>query len=213
MINKKLKTEIREIRGNWKDIYKACLNTIGKDTDKDPSSEWKRRIIVSEHSPIRKINIVSKWYNLFYWVSNHFVRHKFGIEHFVSTQRSDRTNEKRDKKSQDSSVNHEIDCNLQSIINISRKRLCYGSSPETREAWVSFLDELKEREPEVVRACVKECVYRGFCPEFYSCGYATNPKTYKLFRDEVENYRIGINGYGNLEQRQLEIEYNKNSIK
>lgn len=213
MINKDLKTEIKGIRGSWKDIYRACLNTIGKDTDKEPTDLWKRRILMSEHSPIRKLGIQAKWSNLWYWVSTHFVRHKYGIEHFISTQRTDRTKEDRNNKPQNALVMHEIDVNPQAIINISRKRLCYCASPETREAWISFLNELKEYEPQLVEVSVKECVYRGFCPEFYTCGYATNPKTFPLFRDEVERYRAGINGYGAEEQRKAEIEYLKNLSK
>lgn len=207
MINKDLKTEIKGIRGGWSEVYRACLNTIGKDVEREPSSEWKRRILVSEHSPIRKINIQAKWSNLWYWVSTHFVRHKYGIEHFISTQRVDRTKENRNQKPQNAPVSHEFDVNPQAIINISRKRLCHCASPETTEAWKEFLKELEKREPELVSVCVKECVYRGFCPEFYSCGYATKKSTYKKYRDEVEQYRKNINGYGSVEQREQEAEY------
>ena len=127
------------------------------------------------------------------------------IEHFISTQRVDRTKENRNEKPQNAHVMHEIDANAQSIINISRKRLCYCASPETREAWQTFLNELREYEPELTSVCVKECVYRGFCPEFYSCGYTD--KSYKKFRDEVEIYRKNINGYGTKEQIEREINY------
>lgn len=205
MINKKLKTEIKGTRGTWKDIYRACLNTIGKTTDREPSSEWKRRILMSEHSPIRKLNIQAKWTNLYYWVSTHFVRHKYGIEHFVSTQRTDRTNVDRNDKPQDALVDHEIDLNPQAIITISRKRLCYCASAETREAWKDFLKELEPFEPELVSVCVKECIYRGFCPEFYSCGYAS--LSYEKYRDELDEYRKNINGYGSKDHIEREIKY------
>ena len=127
------------------------------------------------------------------------------IEHFISTQRVDRTKENRNEKPQASEVDHEIDVNSQSIINISRKRLCFCASPETREAWQDFLNELKEHEPELVGVCVKECVYRGFCPEFYSCGYVNT--SYEKFREEIEEYRKNVNGYGSMEQRKKEIEF------
>lgn len=189
MINKELKTEIKGIRGTWKDIYRACLNTISKDTDREPTDEWKRKILLSEHSPIRKLNIQAKWTNLWYWVSTHFVRHKYGIEHFISTQRTDRTKENRNEKPQNSFVKHEFDANCQAIINISRKRLCYCASPETREAWQDFLNELKVHEPELVSVCVKECVYRnGLCPEFYSCGY-NKTKKFELELKEYINFK------------------------
>ena len=36
---------------------------------------------------------------------------------------------------------------------------------------------------------VKECIYRGFCPEMFSCGYH---KT-EAFQKELAEYRKGIN--------------------
>lgn len=87
-------------------------------------------------------------------------------------------------------VNHECEGNAQAIINISRKRLCNCASPETREAWKLFLDEVvKPNEPELYSVCVKECIYRGFCPEFKSCGYH---KT-EAYKKELQEYRKGIN--------------------
>ena len=69
-------------------------------------------------------------------------------------------------------IEHECEANAQAIINISKKRLCKQASPETRQAWQMFLDELQEYEPELYLMCVPECVYRnGFCPEFNPCGY------------------------------------------
>ena len=37
---------------NWQDIKDAAMNTVNKTTGKYPDSEWKRRLILSEHSPI-----------------------------------------------------------------------------------------------------------------------------------------------------------------
>lgn len=211
MLNKDLKVEIKGIRGTWKDVYRACLNTIGKETNTEPTSAWKRRILLSEHSPIRKLNIQAKWTNLWYWVSVHLVRHKMGIEHYVSTQRTDRTKEDRNLAPQNSFVMHEIDVNPQAIINISRKRLCNCASPETKEAWEGFLMELKVYEPELVSVCIKECVYRGFCPEFYSCGYVNT--SYEKFREEIDTYRENVNGYGSELYNSREIKYLQNKVK
>ena len=33
------------------------------------------------------------------------------------------------------------------------------------------VEALRKTEPELAACCVPECVYRGFCPEFRSCGY------------------------------------------
>ena len=40
---------------NWQDVKDSTMNTIGKTTGSYPTSEWKRKLILSEHSPIRRI--------------------------------------------------------------------------------------------------------------------------------------------------------------
>lgn len=184
-----MKVILKKVDGTWQNIKDATMNTIGKETGKEPDSDWKRRLLMAEHSPIRKLKISWKWYDLKYWVSVHFVRHKIGIEHWVSTQRTDRTGTNRDELLQSSLVKHEAEANAQAIINISRKRLCMCASPETRQAWKKVLEEIKKVEPELASVCVRECVYRGFCPEFISCGYH---KT-EAFKKELEEYRGNIN--------------------
>ena len=82
---------------NWQDIKDAAMNTINKTTGKYPDSVWKRKLILSEHSPIRRMKFYWRWKDLKSWVSVHMVRHKIGIEHWVSTQRSDRTGVSRDE--------------------------------------------------------------------------------------------------------------------
>ena len=185
-----MKVEFLGVKGTWREVANSCNTTIGKEAGvKEPSSQWKRRLLMSEHSPIRQISIKWKWNDLMYWVSVHLVRHWLGIVHWVSTQRSDRTGVSRNDLPQGSFVIHEAEANAQAIINISRKRLCTCASKETREAWQSFLEELKDSEPELYSVCVPECVYRGFCPEFYSCGFH---KT-ESFTIRLEEYRKGIN--------------------
>ena len=170
---------------NWQDVKDSTMNTIGKTTGAYPSSEWKRKLLLSEHSPIRRIKFYWRWKGIKYFVSVHFTRHKIGVEHWISTQRSDRTGINRDNLPQDAEVNHCVEANAQALINISRKRLCYCASPETREAWQEVKDKVAEIEPELGNLMVKECVYRGFCPEMFSCGYS---KT-KAFEEELKIYR------------------------
>jgi hypothetical protein len=165
------------------------MTTIHKEKGTYPSTEWKKQILLSEHSPIRKLRFSFKWYDLLSWCSVHFCRHKIGIEHFVRTQRTDRTGTDRNELPQGSFVEHECEANAQAIINISRKRLCNCASKETREAWKAFLETIKDIEPELYGACKKECVYRGWCFEFSSCNYHKTEQ----FRKELEEYRGGIN--------------------
>jgi hypothetical protein len=161
-----------KIRGTWREVADAARTTINKKQGtNEPSSRWKKNILLAEHSPIRQLNIKWKW-SIKSWISVHFVRHKIGIEHFVSTQREDITGKSRDDKPQDSLVIHECIANAQAIINISRKRLCTKAHFETRAAWKEVLKELEAKEPELVSVCVPECVYRGFCPEMKGCGFS-----------------------------------------
>lgn len=172
---------------NWQDIKNATMTTIGKSTGTYPDSQWKYEILQAEHSPIRKLKFSWKWEDLPYWVSVHFVRHKVGIEHFVKTQRSDRTLSCRDLLPQSAPVNHECEADAQALINISRKRLCSCASPETRKAWQLVKDEVAETEPELAACMVKECIYQGFCPEMFGCGFDQTLQ----FEKELEAYRKG----------------------
>ncbi len=167
--------------GTWRQVADAARTTIRMDEgDKEPSPRWKKRILLAEHSPIRKMCFSWKWLNLPYWVSVHFVRHKFGIEHFVSTQRTDRTGDDRTLKTQDAPVIHECYANVQAIMFISRRRLCAQASPETRAAWQLVVNEIAKTEPEIAACCVPECVYRGFCPEFKGCGFINTSQYAKM---------------------------------
>lgn len=180
-----MKVNLKYYRDYWQDIKDSTMNTIGKNTGKYPTSEWKHKLLLSEHSPIRKLKLSWKWVDLKYWVSVHLVRHKIGIEHFVSTQRTDRTGLDRNELPQGSFVNHECEADAQALINISRKRLCNCASLETRQAWQLVKDKVSEVEPELSKCMVRECVYRnGLCPEMFPCGYN---KT-QAFEEELKEY-------------------------
>lgn len=185
-----MKVKLLSTSDNWLDVKNAALTTIGKNSDNIPSSDWKRRLLLSEHSPIRKFRISWKWIDLMYWVSVHIVRHKIGIEHWIKTQRSDRTGINRSESKQDELVNHECEANAQSIIYISRKRLCTQASKETKQAWKTFLDSFGMTELELHSVCVPDCIYRGHCYEYESCGYHRTED----FKKKLQEYREGING-------------------
>ena len=185
-----MKVNLLSIKGSWRQVADAARTTVNKEPGQgDPSSEWKRKILLAEHSPIRKIIISWKWTELPWWVQTHFTRHKVGVEWFVRTSRSDRTGVDRSTLSQDALIEVEGEANPQAIINISRKRLCRLASPETREAWQAFLETIREIEPELYSVCVPECVYRGFCPEINSCG--RTEWGYEEFEKELVRYRTG----------------------
>lgn len=175
-----------KVKGSWRDVADAARTTIRmSEGTKEPSSKWKRQILLADHSPVRKFLVGWKWHDLPYWVSVHIVRHKTGIEHWISTQRSDRTGEDRTKKPQDAPVDHECLANAGEIMFISRRRLCGQASSETRAAWKLVVDEIAKTEPELASCCVPECVYRGFCPEFKCCGYVNTP----AYNEALKKYR------------------------
>lgn len=180
------KIKFMRVKGTWREVADAARTTIRQEEGTgEPSARWKKRILLAEHSPIRKLCFNWKWIDLPYWVSVHIVRHKYGIEHFVSTQRTDRTGVARDANRQDAPVMHECFANAQALMFISRRRLCGQASPETRAAWKMVVDAIAEKEPELAECCVPECVYRGFCPEFKPCGFCDS----KAFKAAVEKYR------------------------
>jgi hypothetical protein len=183
-----MENNIENTTGTWRQIADAANVTINRKAGtKEPTNSWKKKILLAEHSPIRQLKVLSLWTGLKYWVSVHLVRHKFGIDHWIRTQRTDRTNVNRDELPQGAEVEHEFEANAQAIINISRKRLCNCASPETRDAWKSFLKNLKVMEPVLESVCVPECVYRGFCPESFqkTCKYSTTVAYY----DRIQAYR------------------------
>lgn len=185
-----MKVSFLGVKGTWREVADAARTTIGLDAGQgEPSSSWKRRMLLAEHSPIRLLTIKWKWANLPWWVQTHFTRHHVGVEWFVKTSRSDRTGINRDTLTQDSPVDVEGAANAQAIINISRKRLCNQASKETQRAWQAFLETLEDIEPELFAVCVPECIYRGHCYEYKSCGYHLTP----AFAERLQEYRQGIN--------------------
>lgn len=166
-----MKTEILKIKGSWEEILDDCRATVGKDPlGKEPSERFKREILLSEHSPIRAIEIKFRWSYIPYWVAMHWKTHKW--ESRTNTQRNDRQKiYDRGKAPQDAPVNFIGEPNVQNLIDTWRKRLCYQASPETREYAEDFKATLKTMEPEISDVLVPNCVYRCGCPESACCGW------------------------------------------
>lgn len=165
-----MKTIFNFILADWKRVKNHCRTTVNKKfTDNEPSSEFKKKLLISEHSPIRLVEIDWTWENIKSWVSVHWTRHKH--EKFVSTQRDDRKENdiSRDDASQGTPVVMDNYANAQQLIDIFRKRLCYQASPETRELAEDFKMALREFEPELSDVLVPNCIYRNSCPEFELC--------------------------------------------
>lgn len=184
-----MKVELKQIKGSWKDVVNRARTTVHKEElDKEPSDNFKRKILRAEHSPIRSLIFCFKISNIKSWVATHFVRHHVGVEKWVRTQRTDRTGVNRDELPQGAEVEMELEANAQALINMSRKRLCNQASPETREVMQEIKNKVSERDRFLARVMVKECVYRGFCPEMNSCNHDKTEE----FKKELEDYRNSI---------------------
>lgn len=171
---------------SWTDVLNAARFTQRKSLRSgEPSIKFKKKIIKAEHSPLRCLMFNIDLYDIPRYVSDHLVRHVHA-QPFVSTGRSDvlKENLPREEQKMTDLYNTRLFLNAQEIIAISRVRLCNRAEKETRRIWNLVVEELRKQEPELAAACVPQCVYRGFCPEFNSCGLADG----ELFPLKVNDY-------------------------
>ena len=184
-----MKIEIKRIT-NWSEALNSARFTQRKEPiSGEPSIKWKKKLIKAEHSPLRCVLFNIDMYDIPYRTSVHFVRH-IHAQPFGSTSRPDIDGKMppRSEQKKDDPVNLRLFLNAEEIINISRKRLCNKAEKETRETWRQVIEELRKTEPELANACVPNCLYRGFCPEFKSCGLADS----ELFPLKVTDYRNSL---------------------
>ena len=170
----KPKTELLEFNVNWNSIRRACMRTIGKEAgDKEPPKEWKRKLLICRHSPIRKGWITWKWSDIPYAISTHFARHHEGTEKYISTSRADRTEIKdRSQRSQMDPVSMEMDANIEALISISERRLCMCADPTTRAYWQDLKDCIEKYDEDIAWAMIPQCVRCGSCVEpFGECKF------------------------------------------
>lgn len=156
---------------DWLWCKQCTLNTVGRETTKLPTDEWKKKLVSAEHSPLREL-----WFGIKmeipYYVSVHFVRHHIGVNHYVQSQRNDRQDKyDRKKAPQDAMVSHIMSINAQELIFMAHKRLCGQADPYTRSVMQEIVRLVNETNPEFKDALVPLCDYRGgLCGEFNPCG-------------------------------------------
>lgn len=165
---------------DWAWVRYCTLNTVGLKPVSEPTFEWKKKLIESEHSPIREL-----WFGfkltIPYWVSVHLVRHHIGVNHYVQSQRNDRQSKyDRNEAPQGELVSHVMTINAQELIQLAHKRLCNQASPETRAVVMLMCGLVLKQYPEFEAVLVPLCEYRnGKCTEFKPCG--------KYKREEINN--------------------------
>lgn len=150
-------------------VRTCTLNTVGKKSTKLPTDEWLKRLVESEHSPIREL-----WFGIKmeipYWVAMHYRTHHIGVNHYIQTQRTDRTGIDRNNLPQGELVSHIMSVNAQELIFMAHKRLCKQASKETREVMQEICRQVIQVAPYMKDVLVPLCAYRnGKCTEMFSC--------------------------------------------
>ena len=67
-----MKTQIRKVSADWRDVKNECRNTNNKDATNVPATkEFIKKILISEHSPIRLVRIKWRWEGIKSWIATH----------------------------------------------------------------------------------------------------------------------------------------------
>lgn len=204
------------LKSGWEWAKRMALRTVNKkpiEGREMPTTRQKLAWLFAEHSQIKEVEWIIDIDNLRQWVGVHLIRHPF-LRPYISTQRASRQDKPeeiaeqvlsfiredivndpdfdrshwRDYRLQGGGNNHSFVVNAQTLINMSRKRLCRCASKETREVWKLVVDAITENDPEMGMALVPNCVYRGFCPEERTCGFSET----KEFYQQILRYRGAI---------------------
>lgn len=190
-------------------MHEACEMTFNGKSKQTLLSMYK-----SEHSPVRTQMFWVKFLGIPLYISTHLLRHHVGSTPFQLTCRDDRDGGNPglpDKVAKiaaevirgdaNSAINMleslpgEVDrytpvnlglfLNAQSIIDMSKLRLCMQAAAETRIVFNKFKEELEKVDPELAKMMVRKCVYRGgICGEPRCCGF--NGTT--AFKNELKQY-------------------------
>jgi hypothetical protein len=134
-------------------------------TSKEPSSDWWRRMLRARHSPIRSVIYRVMIYDIEQHCATHLCRHHVGVEKYVASRRTDRSD-----KGRQAPTNIMLDLNAEAMMTVSQKRLCFKASKETWKIWRRVVDELETCDPVLASMCYPACVVLGGCPELVPCG-------------------------------------------
>lgn len=180
--NIKVRIIRRPTQHDWERCKDLALHTIGKKwTGSEVTEEWKRKMLKCKHSPIRTLMFTIEM-EVPYFVSTHFVRHKFGVEHYVQSQRNDRQSSyDRDLAPQSAMVTHVMDINADALMNMAHRRLCTQADITTRYVMSKICQKVIQVNPEFIDHLVPMCEFLNECPEITSCGkfkgYVREPGT------------------------------------
>lgn len=167
----------------WAKVLNSARGTVGKNfTDTEPSIDFKKSILKSKHSPIRRMKFEVVLEDLPAHISQQFSRHHIAIEsspnqffseqivptdieHFVQTSRADRTGIPRDQRKQNDLLTYSFEINTMGLFDASQKRMCHAADPQAIQAWNLVVAEVGKIEPLIAARMQMQCVCLGFCPE------------------------------------------------
>ena len=153
---------------DWLFTKQCALETVGLNAVTPPDFDWKRKILMARHSPIRELRFAFKL-EIPYWVSVHLCRHVHA-QPYVRTQRNDRQDKyDRNKAPQDAPVTMIWTMNAEELITIAQKRLCNQAAKETREVCALMCNLVLGKFPEFDGLFAPHCVYYGRCDEMFPC--------------------------------------------
>lgn len=168
-----MNTHIKIIKWPTADDWLFCKNcalvTVGSETHREPSTEWKQAILRAKHSPIRTLQFAFYLEGVPYYVSTHLARHVHAIP-FIRSQRNDRQSKyDRTAARQDAPVDMIWYMNAEELMTISQKRLCMLADPRTRAVVQMICALAVDKCPEFDRLLGAPCKLTGFCNEMHPC--------------------------------------------
>lgn len=174
MVREGIKVEILRypLKEDWERCKALALNTAGKRfAGGEVTEAWRKKMLKAKHSPIRTLVFTIKM-TIPYFVSNHFVRHKIGVEHYVQSQRNDRQSlYDREIAPQSAMVEHIMEVNAEQLMFMANRRLCSKADQTTRYVMTLICNEVEKTNPEFIGSLKPMCETLHECPEFVTCGY------------------------------------------
>lgn len=185
-----MKVTIKKFDVDWLEIKNNCRETINmNDSSFEPTDKWKKELLIARHSPLRDSTILIELEDIPYYVHTHLVRHNVGVTPFVGTSREDRTGIKREDRTQTDLVSMRLLVNIESLINISEKRLCNCADIETIKVWREVLKAIKKYDENIYWANAPQCINKGGCPEVFN----TQCKFYEnLMKDATKEEQMSL---------------------
>lgn len=156
---------------DWCEVLRRCLVTVGKKSSKIPDMDWRVKMLLCRHSPIRYLEFSFFLKDIPYWLSTELCRHHIGCEKYVRSQRDDRNKDDvpRAAKPQGAYVDMILDVNAEALLTIMNKRLCGAAATEMQRLMLLIRSKVVDTNPEFKDFMVPMCKHIGGCKEFISC--------------------------------------------